>query len=109
MMKAGKKRNWIRIAVLILLFVGLAAALDADCILVLGAGLKADGTPNHMLKDRLEKGIELYNAGSAPKLLLSGDNGQVEYDEVNAMKKYVLDAGIPRSIRPGVWASRVKT
>ncbi len=72
-----------------------AAELGADCILVLGAGLKADGTPNFMLQDRLDKGIELYKAGAAPKLLLSGDNGQVEYDEVNAMKKYALDAGVP--------------
>ncbi len=72
-----------------------AAELGADCILVLGAGLKADGTPNHMLQDRLDKGIELYRAGAAPKLLLSGDNGQEEYDEVNAMKVYMLNAGIP--------------
>lgn len=72
-----------------------AAELGADCILVLGAGLKTDGTPNHMLQDRLDKGIELYRAGVAPKLLLSGDNGQEEYDEVNAMKEYVLNAGIP--------------
>jgi len=73
----------------------VAAELGADCILVLGAGLKPDGTPNHMLQDRLEKGIELYKADVAPKLLLSGDNGQIAYDEVNAMKKYVLNAGIP--------------
>lgn len=72
-----------------------AAELDADCILVLGAGLKADGTPNHMLQDRLDKGIELFKAGAAPKIILSGDNGQEEYDEVNAMKDYTLNAGIP--------------
>ena len=72
-----------------------AAELDADCILVLGAGLMPDETPNRMLQDRLDKGIELYKAGIAPKILLSGDNGQEEYDEVNAMKKYVMGAGIP--------------
>lgn len=72
-----------------------AAELGADCILVLGAGLKPDGTPHSMLQDRLDKGIELYKAGVAPKLLLSGDNGQEKYDEVNAMKDYVLNAGIP--------------
>lgn len=72
-----------------------AAELKPDCILVLGAGLKADGSPNLMLKDRLDKGIELYRAGVASKLLLSGDNGQERYDEVNAMKKYVLAAGVP--------------
>lgn len=72
-----------------------APELGADCVLVLGAGLKPDGTPNHMLRDRLDKGIELYRSGAAPKLLLSGDNGQQEYDEVNAMKEYVLNAGVP--------------
>ncbi len=72
-----------------------AKKLGADCILVLGAGLKPDGTPNLMLRDRLDKGIELYREGAAPKILLSGDNGQEEYDEVNAMKDYVLKAGIP--------------
>lgn len=72
-----------------------AAKLNADCILVLGAGLKPDGTPNYMLQDRLDKGIELYKDGIAPKLLLSGDNGQDRYDEVNAMKDYALKAGVP--------------
>jgi vancomycin permeability regulator SanA len=72
-----------------------ATKLGADCILVLGAGLKPDGTPNHMLQDRLDKGIQMYQDGAAPKILLSGDNGQQEYDEVNAMKEYVLKAGIP--------------
>jgi len=71
-----------------------AEQLGADCILVLGAGLKPDGSPNHMLQDRLDQGIALYKAGAAPKLLLSGDNGQVEYDEVNAMKEYALNAGV---------------
>lgn len=69
--------------------------VHADCILVLGGGLKPDGTPNHMLADRLDVGIKLYEAGVAPKLLLSGDNGQEQYDEVNSMKDYVLAAGVP--------------
>lgn len=73
-----------------------AAALpDADCILVLGCQVRADGTPSAMLKDRLDRGIELYFAGVAPKLLMSGDHGQVEYDEVNIMKQYAIDAGVP--------------
>ena len=72
-----------------------ASGLGADCILVLGAGLKPDGTPSHMLQDRLDMGIGLYKAGVAPKLLLSGDDGQEGYDEVNAMKAYALKAEIP--------------
>ena len=67
----------------------------ADCILVLGAQVKPDGTPSHMLRDRLKKGIELYKAGAAPKILMSGDNGQVEYNEVKVMLEYARDAGVP--------------
>ena len=68
----------------------------ADCILVLGAEVKPDGTPSKILRDRLDKGIELYRSGAAPKLLLSGDNGQVEYNEVKAMCAYAADAGVPK-------------
>lgn len=71
--------------------------LDPQCILILGAGLKPDGTPNRMLEDRLDQGIALYKSGAAPKILLSGDNGQERYDEVNAMKEYCLGQGIPGS------------
>jgi len=73
----------------------VGANTQADCILVLGAGIRPDGTPSFMLRHRLDKGIELYEAGVAPKLLLSGDNGQERYDEVNAMKGYVLAQGVP--------------
>ncbi len=68
---------------------------DPQCILVLGAGLSSNGAPSPMLKDRLDAGISLYMAGVAPKLLLSGDHGKEYYDEVNAMKKYALEAGVP--------------
>ena len=67
----------------------------ADCILVLGCGVRADGTPTPMLADRLQRAIELYNAGYAPKLLMSGDHGQQNYDEVSAMKRYALAQGVP--------------
>lgn len=72
-----------------------AAALEnTNCILVLGCRVYEDGTPSHMLEDRLQQGVELYQAGAAPKLLMSGDHGRKEYDEVNAMKQYALDAGV---------------
>lgn len=66
-----------------------------DCILILGAGVREDGTPSLMLKDRLDRGIELYKAGVSGKIIVSGDHGTVGYDEVNVMKDYVLEAGIP--------------
>lgn len=71
----------------------------ADCILVLGAAVRPNGEPSPMLKERLDKGIELYFSGKAKKLLLSGDNGQVNYNEVKAMYKYVHGRGVaPKDI-----------
>jgi vancomycin permeability regulator SanA len=67
---------------------------DVDCILVLGCRVYEDGTPSHMLEDRLRRSVELYRAGAAPKLLMSGDHGQREYDEVGAMKQYALAEGV---------------
>ncbi len=72
-----------------------AQELDADCILVLGCGVRPDGEPSLMLRDRLDMGLALYEAGAAPKLLMSGDHGRQEYDEVNAMKDYAMAAGVP--------------
>ena len=72
-----------------------AALSDVDCILVLGCYVHENGKPSAMLTDRLEQGIALYDAGAAPKLLMSGDHGQTAYDEVNAMKQYAMDAGVP--------------
>lgn len=69
--------------------------IEPECIMVLGAAVNPDGTPSQMLEDRLETGVELYFRGVAPKLLLTGDDGQIEYNEVKAMRRYVLDAGVP--------------
>lgn len=73
-----------------------AAALeDVDCILVLGCGVREDGSPSPMLHDRLKRGVSLYQAGAAGKLLMSGDHGRDGYDEVDAMKAYAVGEGVP--------------
>jgi SanA protein len=71
-----------------------AASLDADCILVLGAGVRDNGRPSPMLEDRLLQGVELYKNGFSDRLLMSGDHGRKEYDEVNVMKQFAIDRGI---------------
>jgi SanA protein len=71
-----------------------AVSLDVDCILILGAGVWADGRPSHMLEDRLLQGIELYESGASDRLLMSGDHGTKEYDEVNIMKQFAIDRDI---------------
>ncbi|MBQ7014715.1 MAG: YdcF family protein [Clostridia bacterium] len=78
-----------------ILTVDEASKLEADCILVLGSGIKLDGTPGKVLTDRLDKSLALYENGAAPKLLMSGDHGRTNYDEVNAMKNYAMERGVP--------------
>lgn len=65
-----------------------------DCVTVLGAGLW-DGEPSPMLRERLDFGIEAYNTGCSDRLLMSGDHGRKEYDEVNTMKSCAVEAGVP--------------
>lgn len=68
---------------------------DVDCILVLGCLVRSDGSPSDMLADRLDMGVALYEAGMSEALLVSGDHGREEYDEVNAMKAYAVSRGVP--------------
>lgn len=70
-------------------------SMQPQCILILGASVNPDGTPSSMLADRMDTGIMLYKRGVASKLLLSGDNGLVEYNEVQGMKDYALSKGVP--------------
>lgn len=74
--------------------ISLSEVNDADCILVLGAGVWANNQPSPMLKDRLDRSIELFKKGVSPYIVMSGDHGRSDYDEVNVMKDYAIDAGI---------------
>lgn len=73
-----------------------ADAPKADAIIVLGAKVAPDGTPSEILADRLDIGLELYKANRAQKIIVSGDHGRTNYDEVNAMRKYLQAKGAPR-------------
>ena len=61
--------------------------------IIFGAKVSSNG-PSHILSDRLDAGIRLYKLGKVGKLLLSGDHGRQEYDEVNAMREYALERGV---------------
>lgn len=71
-----------------------AKLTDVDCILVLGCYVHENGNPSDMLHDRLQRGVELYDMGAAPKLLMTGDHGRITYDEVDAMKTFAVEAGV---------------
>jgi len=71
----------------------LSAAQGADCVLVLGAGVRPDGSPSDMLADRVSVGIEIYNQIGG-RLLMSGDHGRKNYDEVGCMLSLALAEGV---------------
>lgn len=66
---------------------------QADCILVLGAGV-SNGQPSQMLQERLDEAIALYKAGKADKIIMSGDYQDSSYDEVTVMKNYAVAQGV---------------
>lgn len=95
-------------AALILLFSRLAVSLYARSrifsptavparavAIVFGAGLWRDGSPTPVLQDRVTTAVDLYHAGKVKKLLLSGDNRFVDYNEPAAMKRIALSLGVP--------------
>ena len=63
--------------------------------IVFGAGLRYDGTPTAILRDRVQTAVQLYQLGKVNKLLMSGDNRVVDYNEPEAMRQYALGLGIP--------------
>lgn len=63
--------------------------------IVFGAGITGDGRPLPALADRVWTAAELYKAGKVGKLLMSGDNRFIEYNEPEAMRRYALAQGVP--------------
>ena len=69
---------------------------NIDCILILGAGVK-NNRPSLMLEDRLQKELELYNNSVSNRIIVSGDHGRRDYDEVNIMKEYLNQNNVSSS------------
>ncbi len=72
----------------------LDAVPERSVALVFGAGYWEDGALSDILRDRLDAGIELYRAGKVEKLLFSGDNRVVEYNEPGRMREYAISRGV---------------
>jgi SanA protein len=67
----------------------------ARVAIVFGAGLRNDGTPTAVLKDRVKTAVQLYQQGKVDKLLMSGDNRFINYNEPEGMRQYALELGVP--------------
>ena len=68
---------------------------ETDAVVVLGASVYADGTPSDILADRLEVAADLYKAGAAREVIVSGDNADSHYNESDAMRDYLVELGVP--------------
>lgn len=71
------------------------AHIDEPVAIVLGAFVHPDGRLCDMLEDRVRTAVELYQRGKVKKLLMTGDHGQLNYDEVNHMRQYAEKMGVP--------------
>lgn len=71
-----------------------AAGLSGDAIVVLGAGVWSSG-PSPVLEDRLREALALYEAGVAPRIVVTGDHVRPEYDEPGAMERWLVAHGVP--------------
>jgi len=67
----------------------------AKAAIVFGAGLTASGAPTAVLQDRVTTAVNLYNSGKVEKILMSGDNRFIDYNEPGAMKAYAIELGMP--------------
>lgn len=67
---------------------------NCDAVIILGAYVFPDGTLSYMLEDRVTVGYELYEQGKVPKIIVSGDHGRKDYDEVNTMKSFLKNKGV---------------
>lgn len=74
-----------------------ASTANAETIIVLGASVLSDGTPSGILQARLDCAAQLYFDGAAPTIIVSGDNQEDTYNEVVAMKNYLIEKGVPSS------------
>jgi SanA protein len=73
----------------------IASVPSVRAAVVFGAGLTASGRPTAVLEDRVATAVDLYQAGKVEKILMSGDNRFIDYNEPGAMKKYALELGMP--------------
>lgn len=67
----------------------------AQVVIVPGAGVYPDGTLGRPVEERVRAAVALHEAGLVEKILLSGDNGTSTYNEPDAMRQAVLEAGVP--------------
>jgi SanA protein len=88
-------RAWFQARAADRIYTDINSVPPAPVALVLGAGLWKNGIPTPALYDRVATAVDLYRAGKVKKLLMTGDNRFVNYNEPEAMRKLALQLGVP--------------
>jgi len=70
-------------------------APEAQAVIILGAAVYVDGRLSPVFENRVERALEVYRAGKVPKILVSGDNSSIYHNEVNPVKNYLVEKGVP--------------
>jgi len=68
---------------------------EAQVVLIPGAAVLKNGALSSIFKDRVNTAIELYQAKKVSKILVSGDNSTISHNEVNPVRNYLLEKGVP--------------
>jgi vancomycin permeability regulator SanA len=67
---------------------------ETEYTLVFGASVYGNSVSD-ILANRLDKAVEIYRSGKTKKIIVSGDNRAKDYNEVKAMKDYLIEKNIP--------------
>ncbi len=70
----------------------------SNTVIVLGASVHSDGKLSPILQDRVDTALRIFRSGKAKQFLLSGDNRKNDYDEVSAMKNYLIEREVPENL-----------
>src|SRR5665811_16553 len=68
---------------------------STEVAVILGASILTNGHLSPVLRDRVDTAIELYEAKKVDNILVTGDNSTVAYNEVNPVRLYLMEQGIP--------------
>jgi SanA protein len=78
------------------IFESMNALPHTQVALVLGASVTGTGELSPILKERADEAVAIYKAGKVDKILVTGDNATLTYDEVDPVGRYLVAAGIPK-------------
>lgn len=89
---------WVRVEYKDKIYSQIGEVPENSVVVVLGASVKRDKTPNDALEDRLNVAADIWRAGKTQRIILSGDDGRWAQPEIPAMLNYMYNQGVPQEV-----------